>query len=135
MSIITQNKIIIRKAKLSDLPAIFKMWKKLIDHHKKKVPKQLKLKKNANSIWEKYIKKQTYNKNAQIFIAEFKNKSVAYALFGISKFPPQVYIIDEELKVLDVFVEERFRGKGIAQKLIKEGLKWGKKKGYSGHKK
>ena len=86
------------------------------------------LKKNADLIWKKYIKKQMYNKNAQIFIAEFKNKLIAYALFGISKFPP-IYILDKELKVLDVFVEEKSRGKGFAQKLIQEGLKWGKKKG------
>lgn len=123
-----KDEILIRKAKLSDLPNIFKMWKKLIAHHRRKKSVYGKYKKNADSIYKKFIRRQIHSKYAQVFVAELNSKLVAHALFIVSKFPP-VFLVDRELGLGEIFVEEKFRKKGIAQRLMKEGQKWGKKKG------
>ncbi|MBN2478521.1 GNAT family N-acetyltransferase [Candidatus Micrarchaeota archaeon] len=121
------HEIITRKACLRDLPEIFNLWKKLISHHQNKSP-YFKLKRDAGLIFKKWIKKQIYNKNAQIFVAESKGMPVGYALFTIKKFPP-IFVIDRELHLSDIFVLKKYRKKGIGGELIKEGRKWGRKKG------
>lgn len=121
--------LIIRKAKLSDLGKIHSMWWRLMNYHRKKDASAFqKLKKNAKSIGKKYLKKQIYNKNAQIFVVEYNSKLISYAVFSISKFPP-IFVVDKEVGLNEIFVEKKFRKKGIAQKLIKLGLEWGKRKG------
>ena len=120
---------LIRKVKLADLNSIFSLNEKIFIHHSKNknFPK---MKKNAAKISRKYLKRQIHNKNAQIFIVESDEKPIGFAMFTIVKFPP-IFIIEKEVRLAAIFVEKKYRKKGIAQKLIKEGRKWGKTKGLN----
>jgi len=127
--------MIIRKANLKDVTKIVDLWKKFIKYpdeiiikNNKKVRPYFVKKKNAVTLFRKYIQKNILSKDAIIHIAEVDGKPVGYSLSFIKNTIP-IFKMKKIGYISDLFVKKEFRGMGISTKLKDEAIKWFKKKG------
>jgi GNAT superfamily N-acetyltransferase len=127
--------MIIRKAKLSDAPAILELWKEFIKYHsevlikkEKRLIPHLKNKKDAPELFLKYVKKCIRSKNYLINVAEDGNKLIGYSLLQIRNTIP-IFKIEKTGHFCDLFVKKEYRGKKISSKFKEEAIKWFEKKG------
>jgi ribosomal protein S18 acetylase RimI-like enzyme len=124
-------KITIRKAKLSDVPAIDRLGNGLVDYHVKIYTKDdayyNKRNKKADSNWRKWVRKNIKSKNGLVLIAYHKEKPVGYCLSFIKNNIP-LFKINKYGYVSDLYVEKSCRGKGIGKKLLNESKKFFKNK-------
>jgi len=122
--------VIIRKARLKDVSGITRLWQQLIGCHQNVCGYDKPLfahKKNALSIYRKYITKCIRSRNSLVLVAESDNALVGFVEAAIGKLP-DIYLHDRELRILGIYVDENFRRKGISRKFFSEVAKWGKKK-------
>jgi len=116
----------IRKATIKDLDGIWILVKKLINFFHE-LDNCYKSSSQRRSI-RVFLKKTFKDKNTEIFIAEDNKIIVGYMMINVSK-AQQRYSFDKLGSVWDVYVEEKYRKKGITKKLLKEALKWFRLKG------
>ncbi len=127
--------MIIRKAKLKDVPDIVKMWKEFMEEHDKivtssesKLREQLKRKKEAEKLFKDYIAKNIRSKNSILFIAEVNGEPIGYNMSHIKPDIP-IFEIDKLGLVSDMFVKKRHRGSKISSMFKENAFNWFKKKG------
>lgn len=121
----------IRKATGKDVPRIIEFWKSLIACHRKNFWRGQELfryKKNSVSLVRKYLTKLLRARNGRLFVADMDGKIAGYAEVTIKKLPA-IFVHDREAHIGIVFVEERYRRKGIGTRLLKEAERWAKDKG------
>ncbi len=123
-------KIITRKAKLSDVPVINMLGNSLVDYHVKIYTKDdayyNRKKKNADTVWKKFVTQQIKSKKGLVLIAYHQEKPVGYCLSLIKKNIP-IFEIKEYGYISDLYVKNAYRRKGIGKKLIDESKKFFKK--------
>jgi ribosomal protein S18 acetylase RimI-like enzyme len=116
----------IRKAHKEDILSILNLVKEFTLEHRKisKLKKALDIEK-VLEIRKKIIQQEIKNKTGIIFLAESEKKCVGY-IFAIKGF---FYDRSDKTKVYisDIFVEKKFRKKGIAKLLISNLIRWCKK--------
>jgi len=125
--------VYIRKANVNDVPRIIELWNSLNLLHRKKFGYDSPLfrhnKKNlCLSLYKKFVTKRIQARNATVFVAELNEKIIGHIIVFIDKLPP-IYVHDKQGYVGEIFVEEKYRGKGIGRKLLTAGEEWAKKKG------
>lgn len=76
----------------------------------------------------RFFKRMIKNDNGAIFVAEIDNKIVGYAVCWIAKRPPYLYKVDKIGYISDVFVEDKYRMRGIGSALLGKVLEWFKNK-------
>lgn len=76
---------------------------------------------------KEYFKKRIAGKNGICLVAEVDGKVVGYLAGGLKKVRSWRPVKRTELE--NMLVIEKFRSKGIGDKLVKEFLKWSKEKG------
>jgi ribosomal protein S18 acetylase RimI-like enzyme len=127
--------ITIRKAKPEDAELMKTLWAEFSKLHenivKTKSPfqrKHLKLKENAPQLFFDFIKKEVRSPKTAVFIAEFDGEPAGYCLCKIKN---NLFYLQERFygTIEDLYVRERFQGKGIASALKKAASEWFKKKG------
>jgi len=114
--------MLIRKAKLKDLDVLSKMSLSLLKYHQK-FDKYFSPSKNADKFLKSFQKKCIYSKNYYLIVSILDGKINGYALAGLSSRPP----IFKDRKVgfiYDVYVEEKFRKRGIGKELLEEMFNW-----------
>ena len=73
--------------------------------------------------WEKYISKFLYKKHKLFLVSVDKNKIVGFMIARII-FHKEGKKIYPEGKLSEIFVTENYRGKGIAEAMWQQALKW-----------
>ena len=119
--------MIIRKATEKDLNILNELQIGLAKYERKIVPISL----DPESVREKYYKnyqKKIKNRNCVFFIAEEKGKTVGY-IFGKIEEPEHYYIYKKRGFIVDAFVLEKYRGKGIGEKLARRLMAWFRSRG------
>jgi ribosomal protein S18 acetylase RimI-like enzyme len=120
------NKIIYRKAKVSDMDGLIDLWNNLMQYHLNYFPDFYKFKKNHISLMKKHFKKNIVSKKSLVFVAEESEKLIGYVMISVGKFRPYIYLWKKEARLDDLFVDEKYRGKGVAKKLFNIAKKFAK---------
>lgn len=117
---------LIRKANTKDLKDILRLSFELFKKEHQEYDKSLNLK------WtyvqgKKYFKNRIVNKDGFMEIAESNGRTVAYLCGGISA---RMFYREKAryAELENMFIEERFRRKGIGTKLTRDFVDWCKKK-------
>lgn len=125
----------IRKAKVKEVPQIVELWKFFMKEHdnaivkiEPKIKPYVELKKDAHKNFGDYIKKCIYSKNAILLVAVDEQKVVGYSLNLIKKNIP-VFKVEVLGEISDLYIKQKYRGKGIASNFKKKTINWFKSKG------
>jgi ribosomal protein S18 acetylase RimI-like enzyme len=126
--VISMN-IILREAKDNDMPLLEKLtletgWKTIPETQRMLLDREK---------WNKYLVEVFENlskrKNSEIFIAEDeKHEFIGYVFVGESG---EMITGLSSGFIYDIFVEEKFRGKGIGKLLLEKAEDYCRRKGYS----
>ena len=119
--------VLIRKGKDKDLPEIIENWKALIRSNLAYNQTIFKLKPNYMALGRKFMKKNLRARNIAVYVAEARGHVVGYIMVSVKK-NPNIYAIDKEAYIGDLFVKSNFRRKGVGTLLLKETEKWAKHK-------
>ena len=129
------EKIIVRKAKINDVPLILKLFSDFMKEHEKIVTQKdpalkphIQRKNNAANIFRKFIERNIRSNKAVVDIAEVNEEIAGYSLSFIKNIPP-VYNLDRIGHISDLYVKKKFRGKGISTMLKDESFRFFKRKG------
>ena len=115
----------IKKASLTDVDDMVKLWQELMDYHLYLGTEQ-KLKKNAQKIFKKWLIKNIKSKDSIVLIAKDK-KPIGY-LLGYVKKEPIVYVEDKMGYISDGYIIKGYRKKGIMKKMVKEAKSFFRKR-------
>ncbi|MCK4967569.1 MAG: GNAT family N-acetyltransferase, partial [Candidatus Aenigmarchaeota archaeon] len=114
--------MIIRKARLKDIPEIIKLADALVNSIELEkwttdleYLKQEKKKSNYLEDFATFYSKKIYSKNALVLVAEEKGKIIGYSNSHIVKEVP-IYVIDKTGYMGDVYITPNNRGKNISTK-------------------
>lgn len=106
----------IRKAKKEDILFILKLIEKMVDYHCD-IDKIYKPYKEYKDL-EKYLKSLINIKNSVLIVVENENKIIGFLEGGIEDTSNEMNF--DKIGIIDnIFIEEKFRNKGIAKKLLK----------------
>ncbi|MBU0586130.1 GNAT family N-acetyltransferase [Candidatus Micrarchaeota archaeon] len=117
----------IRKANKADLPNLLSCFRELIAQNKEYQPYIYIPKKDALELHEKFLLKRMRSPKASVFIAEADGKFAGMVHCAINKVS-RVLLTDKEGYVDTLFVDKKYRKKGIGLLLMKTALAWFKKK-------
>lgn len=120
----------IRRARPADMPAIIRMWKSLMAHHRQFGHGRGKFewRKDAPALYKKFLAKQLRRRNAAVFVADSGGRIVGHVMVEAKRLPP-IYVHSREAYVDEIFVEEGWRRRGVGRLLLAEAAAWGKRKG------
>lgn len=123
----------IRKASLKEVPEIAeRLWKKgLIEYHQKRFRTDRRyapLKRGAVKTFISFVSKNIRSPNALVLVALDRGRIVGYSLNYIRKNIP-VFRPDRYGYLSDLYIDEKYRGGGIASEFRKHAIRWFKKKG------
>tara|TARA_Y100000310_G_C20688495_1_gene820678 strand:+ start:2660 stop:3130 length:471 start_codon:yes stop_codon:yes gene_type:complete len=119
--------VTVRKARLTDVNALSELALRLIKSHTAYDGLFYKVSPTLKKEYLKYFNRAVRSKNWLLVLAEEGNEIAGYALAAIEKRPP-VYSLQKRCMLHDLFVETRFRGKGVSRQLFKMVLAFAKSK-------
>ncbi|MBT3464109.1 GNAT family N-acetyltransferase [archaeon] len=124
----------IKKATLSDVKELVKIWNSFVKEHDNTVIKkspEKKIRRNmvhtSDVIFEKWISKCIRSKLGYVIIAIDNNKIIGYMLCTIKKYD-EIFKLKYYGSINDIYIMKKYRGKGISSKLKDESIKWFKSK-------
>lgn len=118
--------MIIRKAKIKDIPQTSKLGYKLNQYHAK-FDRYYLQSKNALKIFKDFHRKSIYSPKSLFLVAEDNNKIVGYAIGKIDS-RPKVYKVNRMGFILAIYVKREYRRQGISKKFIEKIFAWFKLK-------
>ncbi len=119
----------IRKAKIEDVPRIAEMGVDFM-RYLAEIDPYLTPSKEVKKVYLAHFKKAVHSGNRFLLVAEENGKIIGYALAKISRTPPVVKIGRYGV-VDDVYLEKKYRGRGIAGQFLEEMYAWFGRKGIS----
>jgi len=127
--------VIIRKAKLKEVPEIVKLWKEFMKDHREIINSRTKyftvyqeMKKSAPDNFKSYVSRNIRSKNGTVFVAEDNGKLAGYSLIIIKKNIP-IFKVEKYGYINDLFVKKAYRRQKIASQFKELAIKWFKDKG------
>ena len=123
-------KINVRKAKASDIGGIAYSWAGLLDYHEKIDLSYYKRSKNAMENYKRFVRKCLKDANKMFYVALINGKVAGHIGLDIKHRPP-IFSTVRYGYIIDAFVLETFRKRGVFKVLLKEAEKWFRKKKVS----
>lgn len=124
-----ENHMEIRRAKKEDLEEIFRLGFKLLKYHTKynDYYRPVKNLKEFKSGQRKYFTEQLKKRNSLFLVLDDGGKLAGYSIAKITKNPP---VLKDKIRgeFAEIFIDEKYRGKGWGKKLLETSLAWLKKK-------
>ena len=84
-----------------------------------------KSKKNKVSFYKKFVARMIRSRNGGVFVAQIDDKLVGHTIVEITKLPP-IFVHEKEAHVHEIYVEKKYRKKGIGTKLLSAANVWAK---------
>jgi aminoglycoside 3-N-acetyltransferase I len=122
------TKIIIRKMRKKDIPAVAALMKSMWYEHCEENPDMYRMKEFVEYPAEKWLTRILYHPKNIVLVADYEGKVVGTVRGQIEKWP-NWYTFKHIMYVDDVVVDPKFRRKGIATNLVKTIRKIAKEKG------
>lgn len=122
-----ENNFNIRKANIKDLKEILRLNLELFNKEHREFGKNINLKWTHSKAGRKHFKEKITEKDGFVEVVETNGKVIGYLCGGISKklsFGKKA----KYAELQSIFLEKKFRGKGLGSKLIKNFINWCKKK-------
>lgn len=123
--------MIIRKANLKDIPYLIELGKGMVNYHIDLANENDKIyekrNKDAKKNWKKFLNKSIKDRNSLVLIAQDNNKYIAYSIALIKKNIP-VFFIKKYGHIYDLYVDKKYRSKGVGRKLMNKTKEFLKKK-------
>jgi GNAT superfamily N-acetyltransferase len=121
--------VTIRKARVGDLEAVLRMWTRLMAFHRGFSGFRISpLKKNARELVHAFFRRCVRSRYHLFLVAEEDGRLVGYNLNALWKNIP-VFRRERCGMIMDLFVEKRRRGQGVASAFRREALTWFRRKG------
>jgi ribosomal protein S18 acetylase RimI-like enzyme len=112
----------IREANAEDILLIVDLWEEMMNFHIQK-SSIYEIKTDARQIYEFYLKKVLKSHESIVLVCEIENKVVGYLMAEESQLPP-VYKEDKVGTIVEICITEKYRSKGIGEKLVEKIEKW-----------
>ncbi|MBI4193169.1 MAG: GNAT family N-acetyltransferase [Candidatus Colwellbacteria bacterium] len=122
--------VLVRRAELSDVPALITMSEELFHYHKAFHEEYYALSKVARDYWRGKSQYYLSGRSGVVFVAERGGQIIGYIVGAIEKRPP-VYLMEHVGRIGPIFVASRHRGRGVAKHLIRAALDWFRNKPVS----
>ncbi len=118
-----KTKIQINEAKKKDILSILKLAMEMANFHHK-IDKFYKSScKEYKKDYKKWLLKIFNKRNSKILIAKKGKRIIGYGIASIKK-SKEYSIIDKIGKINQIFIEKKFRRKGIGKEILKRFLEW-----------
>ena len=118
--------MLIRKAKLGDIADVSKMAASLLKYHEK-FDTYFTTVKNLTNLLQKYFIKYLKSSQKLILVLEDNGSIIGFASAEIKK-SPNIYAIRKTGLIEYMFIEKKYRKKGIGKILLRELFNWFRKK-------
>jgi ribosomal protein S18 acetylase RimI-like enzyme len=125
----------IRKARPRDIEQLVELWDEFMELHDKcmikknpLIKKYLRLRKDAKSIFRRWIIGIMRSKDSLVLVAEEQGILAGYCVIVIRKDFPR-YTIGTFGHISDLYVKKEHRGKRISSRFKDEAFKWMREKG------
>jgi ribosomal protein S18 acetylase RimI-like enzyme len=115
-------KIKIEEAKRKDINSIVKLNMALDNYHRK-FDEYYKSGEELKKGFKKWLLKNFSKRNFKVLVAKDKNKILAYGIASIEK--PRPYAKPKKIgKLMNLYVKERYRKRGIGKQIFDKFLEW-----------
>ncbi|MFW6040424.1 MAG: N-acetyltransferase family protein [Thermoplasmatota archaeon] len=112
----------IRKMREEDLDELTEMWYSLAKMHED-IMEGYELSENPKNSWKKFMKKSFDKEKMTTFVAENNENLIGFVSVVIRRRPP--FFEDRDVgMILDLYVKESFRNKGVGGRLVSEAETW-----------
>lgn len=120
----------VRKAKKEDIPTIIDLGHELLKHHHRyrRYYEPLSDSKEREKAQKTYYEKMLKARNSLFLVVEDACEVVGYSISKIEKNPP---VLKEKSygSLGEIYIDYDYRGKGLGTMLVRESMKWLKKRG------
>ena len=117
--------VIIRSAKIKDLKEVVKMRLKL-GKYEEKIENYFTLGNNAKLLLQKIYKEYINAKSKKLLVVEIDNKIIGFGSAQINS-SNAIFKIKEHGYIVEVYVDKKFRRRGVAGEILKVFYKWFRK--------
>lgn len=117
------SEVRVRRAKLSDLTVITRLWRELIGFHESLGGQDFRLAPNAEADWKRYLRGHLTGASKLCLVAEAGRRPVGFLLASIELRPP-ILMERKYGHISDAYVQEPERGKGVGKALVADALAW-----------
>jgi len=116
-----------RAARVEDIDTIVKLWKDLMDFHQKR-DRHFTCSPSGPSIFAKFVADQLEKEDSLVLVAEEGGAIVAYCLAITGTHSP-VFAKPRHAEIIDLFVSQSHRQRGIGGRLVREVEHWFSQRG------
>ena len=116
----------IKKASRGDVEKIKSLWCEFIDFHER-YDGYYKRSENGSKAFGQFVKKQISDRNAFVLIAKLDKETCGYLIARLENRVP-VFVETRYGMIYDIAVSEKYRRKGIGEKLYSSSKDWFQKK-------
>ena len=116
-----------RAARTEDVDTIVELWKQLMDFHQKR-DRHFTRSPTGPSIFAKFVTDQIEKEDSLVLVAEEEGAIVAYCL-AITETHSPVFAKPRHAEIIDLFVTESHRQRGIGERLVREVEHWFSQRG------
>lgn len=113
----------VRVGKIDDLPQLLRLWRELIGFDESLGGQDFRLAAGAPEAWERHLRSYIGKRRRATYVAEVEGAMVGFLLASLER-PPGIFMEREYGHVSAVYVQERYRGKGVGRALVAGGLGW-----------
>ncbi|MEK6891951.1 MAG: GNAT family N-acetyltransferase [Nanoarchaeota archaeon] len=126
------QKIIIRKAKIKDIPDILILWKEFMNEHNKLIvhpheKESSKFLPNATQLYKNFLRINILSRNNVIFVVKDSSRIKGFIIAQIRK-NIVLFKIKKLCVITDLYLDKGTRGNKYSTKLFQQVVEWAKHK-------
>ncbi|MGQ9888544.1 MAG: GNAT family N-acetyltransferase [Aggregatilineales bacterium] len=114
----------IRPATVSDVPAISRLWEKLVAYHQALGPDMPAAAPDGAARYGRSLADRLDDKHTRVLVAEVDGQLVGYVLGVVVDLMPEMFEHHAGGFLADIFVEESYRGRGLGRALVRALADW-----------
>jgi GNAT superfamily N-acetyltransferase len=123
------NSVTTRSARAEDIDTIVELWKDLMDFHQER-DRHFTRSPTGPSIFAKFVADQLAKEDSLVLVAEEEGGIVAYCL-AITETHSLVFAKPRHAEIIDLFVSQSHRQRGIGERLMREVEHWFSQQGIA----
>lgn len=123
--------IIIRQAVEDDVDRIGELWKRLVTHHRLLDEQLPEAAEDGDKLYAHHILNRLEDQLTRVFVAEVDGQVVGYVFGIVVDLVPEMFIAEPGGFLADIYVDEKYRGKGIGRDLVDALTKWFRARGVA----